>query len=208
MNFYDRINSAAILMGVGLLLVIEIVPIAVETYEILEREDSQVYFGDLPEDDDPSLDDVVPYTTHHEALLDSTDLYEDRYGWPEVLNAIRFVETGGEPDQGRGAKGDNGNAYGPYQIWKVYYADATERQYEGLDTRDISWEDCLNDTYASEVVVMAYMRRYAYDEFNRLVSETATIDDVEKIARIHNGGPRGHKKSATLSYWTRVQEGL
>ena len=30
----------------------------------------------------------------------------------------------------------------------------------------------------------------------------------ENLARMHNGGPNGHKKSTTLKYWNKVKENL
>jgi hypothetical protein len=197
MRLYDRAVSAATLLGIGLLLVIEVAPLAHEVHELTTREavaeePSEVLERPLPQMDRVSLGDP----------------YELLYGWSDVFQALRVVETGGQPNAGVGAVGDNGNAYGPYQIWMPYFADATERQYEDIPTQDISWEDCLNDTYSSELVVLAYMRRYAKHEYSRLAEGTATIADVEKIARIHNGGPRGHSKSATLGYWAKVQEVL
>jgi len=31
---------------------------------------------------------------------------------------------------------------------------------------------------------------------------------AKDLARIHNGGPRGHKKSATLAYWSKIESAL
>lgn len=197
MRLYDRAVSAATLLGIGLLVLIEIAPRAYEVQEVVAQEVP-------PEASWDTLEALQPETGRTEI----TDPYEVMYDWSDVLSALRVVETGGQPNAGRGAIGDGGNAYGPYQIWMPYFADATERQYEGIPTQDISWEDCLNDTYASEVVVLAYMRRYAKDEYFRLADGTATLEDVEKIARIHNGGPRGHNKSATLGYWAKVRRSL
>lgn len=197
MRLYDRAVSAATLLGIGLLLVIEVAPLAHEVHGVVAQDVPQT----VPLE---TLESLRPETGRTEIV----DPYEVTYDWSDVLSALRVVETGGQPNAGRGAVGDNGNAYGPYQIWMPYFADATERQYEGIPTQDISWEDCLNDTYASEVIVLAYMRRYAKDEYFRLVDGIATLEDVEKIARIHNGGPRGHSKSATLGYWAKVQEVL
>mgnify|MGYP003681423291 CR=1 FL=1 len=28
--------------------------------------------------------------------------------------------------------------------------------------------------------------------------------DAEKVARIHNGGPKGYRKKATIKYWKKV----
>lgn len=205
MRLYDRAVNAAILLGIGLLLVIEVAPLAYEVHGVVDQDvprtvPLQTVESLRPETYERPLPqmDRVPFS----------DPYELLYGWSDVLQALRVVETGGQPNAGVGAVGDNGNAYGPYQIWMPYFADATERQYEDIPTQDISWEDCLNDTYSSELVVLAYMRRYAKNEYFRLAEGTATLEDVEKIARIHNGGPRGHSKSATLGYWAKVQEVL
>jgi hypothetical protein len=27
---------------------------------------------------------------------------------------------------------------------------------------------------------------------------------VEQLARIHNGGPKGHKRSGTIGYWKKI----
>jgi hypothetical protein len=47
---------------------------------------------------------------------------------------------------------------------------------------------------------MAYMDRYATAE--RLGHEPT----IEDIARIHNGGPDGYKKSSTDKYWEKVKK--
>ena len=62
-----------------------------------------------------------------------------------------------------------------------------------------TYEDCRDRAYA-ESVVRAYMTRY--------VPEAWRDSDAEVIARTHNGGPRGARKSATLDYWRRVEEEL
>ena len=102
------------------------------------------------------------------------------------LDAIRRVETGAT---GIGAVGDGGRALGPYQIHKAYWQDS------GVPGR---YEDCLRDTAYSERVVLAYMKRYA--------PKALAAGDWETLARIHNGGPKGHTKKATLGYWAKVQK--
>ena len=121
----------------------------------------------------------------------------DTYTWPEALEAIRQVETGGEPREGLGAVGDGGSALGPFQIWKPYWIDAA---IKGREYREV-----LNDRALSELVVTRYMRRYAPNALRRLQASQGSLEDLEKISRIHNGGPRGHLKSATLRYWQRVR---
>ncbi len=122
------------------------------------------------------------------------------YAWSDALAAIRQVETGGEPDNGIGAVGDNGHALGPFQIWMPYHFDAAER-----DSSLKSYKSCLTSLDYSERVVQAYMGRYAKAEAKRLRAGKGTLADVEKVARIHNGGPRGHKKKATMNYWRKVR---
>lgn len=114
-----------------------------------------------------------------------------RSQWPrqQILDAIRQIESGGNdspPD------GDNGLAIGPYQIHRVYWIDAlTQKPAIGG-----SYADCRKRAYA-EKVIDGYMQRYAPLEWAR--------GRAEVIARIHNGGPQGHRSRATLGYWKRVQ---
>ena len=61
------------------------------------------------------------------------------------------------------------------------------------------YQDCRRRAYA-ERVIDAYMRRYA--------AEAWRIGDAETVARVHNGGPNGAQKQATLGYWQRVRSRL
>jgi len=121
------------------------------------------------------------------------------YTWRQALDAIRQVETGGRPNEGIGCRGDDGFALGPYQIWSAYHIDAAER-----DKTLTNYQRCLTSKEYSERVVSAYMGRYARAERDRLKKGKGTLADVQKVARIHNGGPRGHKKKATEHYWRKV----
>lgn len=104
-----------------------------------------------------------------------------------LINAIHQVETGGR----LGAiKGDNGRALGPLQIHRAYWIDS------GVEGK---YEDCASLDYSIKVL-RAYMRRYA--------SAAIKANDLETIARIHNGGPRGYKKAATLGYWQKVRKAM
>ena len=111
-----------------------------------------------------------------------------------LLAAIKQVESGG--DCAAVGDWDSGShtfkAIGYYQIHFVYWVDAVE--YD--QTIGGCYNDCFNEAYA-ERVVRAYMKRYA--------PKNATMKDM---ARIHNGGPRGHKKWATLLYWAKVSKVL
>ena len=104
------------------------------------------------------------------------------------LDAIATVESRNNDH----AVGDNGRAIGRYQIWQVYWQDA----YVYAPTIKGTYQDVKSQEYAERVMV-AYFLRYA---------KSAVIEhDYEKLARIHNGGPNGHKKRATLPYWNRVR---
>ena len=125
------------------------------------------------------------------------------YSWRQTLDAIRVVETGGCANDGIGAKGDGGRALGPYQIWSVYHQDAAER-----DPTLTDYKRCLTSKSYSERVVAAYMRRYARGSLERLQAHQGTLGDVEVVSRIHNGGPRGASKDATMAYWRKVRGAL
>ncbi len=99
--------------------------------------------------------------------------------------ALHQVET-----QGRhGAiKGDGGRALGPLQIHHVYWKDAKVKG---------KYSDCSDLAY-SITVAKAYMKRYAPKAYRD--------NNYEVLARIHNGGPSGHKKLATIKYWNKVRK--
>lgn len=102
-----------------------------------------------------------------------------------LLAAIKQVESNGDAN----AVGDQGRALGAFQIWKSYWQDS---KVSGC------YEDCKDPKY-SESVVRAYLARYA---------PKGKIVTLEMLARIHNGGPRGYLKPATLKYWTKIQKVL
>ena len=80
----------------------------------------------------------------------------DTYSLDQVLEAVRQVETGGLPDQGRGARGDGGLALGPWQIHRAFFIDAAERD-KSLNI----YSRCLGELDYSRRVVKAYWRRYS-----------------------------------------------
>ena len=102
-----------------------------------------------------------------------------------LFDAIRQVESSGRANP---PDGDGGKAIGPYQIWRVYWIDA--RMPDG------TYEDCRNSAYA-ERVMLRYWQRYC--------PAALTAGDWQTLARVHNGGPRGASKKATLAYWHRVK---
>lgn len=112
--------------------------------------------------------------------------------WRNVLDAVRQVETGGKPNEGIGVVGDNGDALGPYQIHKGCWQDACEAD---ASLKNKTYQDCLTDKAYSEKVFKAYIRRY--------LPKGGSPTDA---ARIWNGGPKGHTKSATLGYMKKFMK--
>ncbi len=105
----------------------------------------------------------------------------------KFFRAIHTVETSGRTGA---IVGDGGRALGPYQIHRAYWADSrVGGQYEQV----------AHEPYARRVVT-AYLTRYA--------REAIANGDLETLARIHNGGPRGHQRATTLNYWHRVRRHL
>ena len=103
-----------------------------------------------------------------------------------LLAAIRRVESGGNDI----AVGDGGKSRGPYQIGRLYWADGTE--YGGVDW---DYDKYVYDPGRCVQVMRWYWARYG-----------AQTD--EHKARIHNGGPRGHRKAATRGYWVKVRAAM
>jgi hypothetical protein len=110
--------------------------------------------------------------------------------FPATLKAILWVESKGDPN----AIGDGGRAIGPYQIHKGYWEDATR-----LLKVDWPYSDA-RDPVKAAMAVRAYTEHY-----QRAGRYPAT---PEIWARIHNGGPRGPEKPATLPYWRKVRAAM
>ena len=110
-----------------------------------------------------------------------------------ILDAIEAVETGGHADP-TNAIGDGGKALGPMQIHRVYWLDAVEHD-RSLVANGETYDSVRDRAYARRVV-MAYWSRYAKSW------------DSQTLARVHNGGPKGATKRATLGYWAKVKAKL
>ena len=97
--------------------------------------------------------------------------------------AVHQVESGGRVGL---IIGDQGRALGPLQIHRGYWQDARQRG---------SYESVTN-LAAATATMHAYLQRYAPAALAR--------EDWQTCARIHNGGPRGASRTATLAYSRRV----
>lgn len=146
---------------------------------------STLYFYPVPEHEDIN-------TSPHRAELiseigvDNTEDMGYNNSWRHFLDALWQKESSqrmNPPD------GDGGNAIGPYQIWRAYWTDAIEFDPSIGGT----YNDCRDKEYAEQIVA-AYMMRYANE---RRIGREVTVEDM---ARVHNGGPNGYKKTATDAY--------
>lgn len=108
-----------------------------------------------------------------------------------ILDAIATIESNNRDD----AIGDGGKALGRFQLWRVYWSDALQYVPEIGGTYD----DVRGREYAERCVV-AYWLRYC--------PEAVASEDAQTLARIHNGGPKGAKRKATLRYWRKVEKNL
>lgn len=122
----------------------------------------------------------------------------------QLLDAIEWVESKGDAN----AVGDNGNAIGAYQLHKIYVDDVNDRLRKIPDNK-YSYADRF-DKIKSREIVTRYLRYYEHktppEEDGHYPFGNMTVQ--ERLARIHNGGPDGWKKSNTLWYWFEVKARL
>lgn len=103
-----------------------------------------------------------------------------------LIEAIGEVETGGMPESKRDAAiGDEGRALGRYQIHLGCAIDVGHAH-----------ADAHNPATARRIMA-AYWLLYAPDAIESR--------DYQRLARVWNGGPRGHLKQSTAAYWERVR---
>ena len=107
------------------------------------------------------------------------------YCFCDLLDAIAQVESGGDPN----AVGDNGAAVGLFQIHKIYVDDVNRI----LRYNKYKYSDRLLP-HRSQEMVTVYLKHYGKGK--------SLLD----MARIHNGGPRGHKKKCTLPYAEKIRK--
>ena len=101
-----------------------------------------------------------------------------------LLDAIAMVESHNQPT----ATGDGGRAVGMYQIHRAYWMEGT--RILGVDW---AYYDARDPEKARQVV-RAYLCHYGQGR--------SLLD----LARIHNGGPRGWEKAATLTYAYKIKQ--
>ncbi len=102
----------------------------------------------------------------------------------DLLDAIEWVESKGDAN----AIGDNGNAVGSFQIWKIYVDDCNRI----LGRKQFTYHDRFSRERSREMV-RVYLPYYCPE------------GNFEKMAKVHNGGPTGHLKPSTAAYWLKVK---
>lgn len=103
-----------------------------------------------------------------------------------LIAALIAVESGGRDN----AIGDGGRAIGALQIHKAVVVDVNRIAGTSYTHQQ------MTNRIAARRVCEIYLRRYAAGKSD------------EEAARIWNGGPTGHQKPATLSYWNKVKKHL
>ena len=109
----------------------------------------------------------------------------------QFFYALGRTESGLRMD----AIGDNGRAVGIYQIHEIYVRDVNRI----LRKEAFSPADRL-DPAKSRRMITIYLAHYASP---RRLERTPSVWD---LARIHNGGPNGHKKQSTIPYVIKFAE--
>ena len=99
-----------------------------------------------------------------------------------LLDAIARIESHCNPN----AVGDSGRALGAYQIHRVYWEDGTALLGVDWPHRDAT------DPKKARRVVKAYLLHYGNGR------------SLIEMARIHNGGPCGYRKKATVGYARKI----
>ena len=119
----------------------------------------------------------------------------------KLMSAICLVESNGKVN----AKGDYSRktkeyrAIGAFQLWKVYVDDVNNIiKNMGCKNR-YTYNDRYDYRKSYEMVVI-YLNHYG-KVYEKKTGKKAT---AEVLSRIHNGGPNGYKKEATIKYWNKV----
>jgi hypothetical protein len=110
----------------------------------------------------------------------------DQVNLGPLIAALITVESNGRDN----AIGDAGLAIGALQIHRAVVVDANRIAGTSYTHQQ------MTNRVAARRVCEIYLSRYAAGKTN------------EEAARIWNGGPTGHRKPATISYWNKVKKHL
>lgn len=112
----------------------------------------------------------------------------------KLLDAIATVESSNQAT----VVGDGGKSVGMYQLGKLYIDDVNN-----IYGTTYKYSDRLNPAISREITAK-YLTHYG-KVYTRKTGKKPT---AEVYARIHNGGPGGYKKKATIKYWSKIRDVL
>jgi len=115
--------------------------------------------------------------------------------WTLFLIVLALCESDGRMD----AVGDihmTNKAYGCLQIRQPYLDDANR-----IAGTSYTMDQVRNSRALSKWCAVTYLRHYGA-HYERVTGNQASY---EVLARIHNGGPSGWRKTSTEGYWKRYQ---
>jgi hypothetical protein len=104
----------------------------------------------------------------------------------KLIPALIAVESAGKSD----AIGDGGKAVGCLQIWPIMVEDVNRIAGTSYTLAD------RKDRQKSIQMARIYLSHYAAGM------------TTEQAARCWNGGPTGHRKPQTITYWNKVKKEL
>lgn len=122
-----------------------------------------------------------------------------------LLPALAKVESSCNPkaigDRKKGTSGKSVHhyaAWGMFQLHSVYVNDVNAFAKTKFRHADAFYPEKARQI--TKLYLVHYGRAY-----EKRTGKAATL---EVLARIHNGGPRGYEKEATVKYWKKVKAAL
>jgi len=106
----------------------------------------------------------------------------------QLMDAIAIVESS------RGKTSNN-----VYQLKPIYVEDVCR-----ITGQRITHAQAIGDDALARACIAAYWNHYGHAYWK----QTGTEASAEALARIHNGGPDGWRRTSTHGYWLRVSEAL
>jgi hypothetical protein len=107
----------------------------------------------------------------------------DAFTFSDLLDAIEWVESKGKAD----AVGDNGNAVGSFQIWKIY-VDDVNRILRLQGEEKTYFYRARQVRSSSREMVTIYLKHYGRE--SRIGREVTCVD----MAAMHCAGPDGYRQ--------------
>lgn len=123
-------------------------------------------------------------------LVYETEYYMEQHKMEELLDAIRKVES----QNGKYLIGKN-KEFGPYQMKNIVIDDVNRI----LGKNIYEYKDSMDEGKSREICRI-YVDYWA--------GKAGLRNNIEAMARIWNGGPKGYKKESTIKYWNKIKEVL